>query len=128
MAAEAQMQADRDTPIFVQREWDGWRTAEVRLHDLEDIHWFQPSRAPRALAHGYISCASMAAGHLPHDCERSAGPHRLLICILKKHCSPSAYAEIARRADEHRSLLATARADTTATPESASPLARSSAS
>lgn len=85
--------------IFVEHTWDGWRIAEVRLADLHDVHWRQPSGAPRALVHGYISCASIVAGSLPHDCERSGGPHRLLVCVLKKHCAPSMYAFLAERAD-----------------------------
>jgi hypothetical protein len=96
------MSTNLTTPIFVQREWDGWRTAEVRVGDLQSIHWFQPSGAPRALVHGYISCASIVAGTIPHNCERSAGPHRLLVCVLKRHSPPSVYAEMARVADEHR--------------------------
>jgi len=109
------MHTDADAVIFVQREWDGWRTAEVRLSDLQDIHWLRPSGAPRPLAHGYISCASVTAGNIPHDCERTPGPHRLLVCVLKKHSSPSAYAEIARRADEQRTMVSNARTTTPAT-------------
>jgi hypothetical protein len=96
---------NENTLIFVQREWDGWRTAEVRLGDLEHIHWFQPSEAPCALVHGYIWCASITAGNIPHICEPSAGPHRLLVCVLKRHSLPSVYAELARRADQQRILV-----------------------
>jgi hypothetical protein len=85
--------------IFVEQSWDGWRIAEVRLADVHDVHWRQPNGAPRPLVHGYISCASILAGSLPHDCERTGGQHRLLVCVLKKHCAPSAYAVIAQRAD-----------------------------
>jgi len=85
--------------IFVEQTWDGWRLAEVRLADLHDLHWRQPSGAPRALLHAYISCASIVAGSLPHDCDRTGGPHRLLVCVLKKHCAPSIYAFVAQRAD-----------------------------
>jgi hypothetical protein len=84
--------------IRVHSEWDGWHNAEVALRDLQDVHWLQPARAPRPLLHGYISCARLAAGDLPHDCRQSGGPHRLLVCVLKKHSTPSVYAEIARRA------------------------------
>jgi hypothetical protein len=82
----------------VQCEWDGWRTAEVRLADLQNIHWLQPERAPRPLVHGYVSCRCVAGG-LSHECDRTKGPHTLLVCVLKKHVVPSVYAEIARRAD-----------------------------
>jgi hypothetical protein len=99
------MPTENDMLICVQREWDGWRTAEVRLGDLQNIHWHQPGRAPRPLLHGYISCASITAGEIPHDCERTAGPHRLLVCVLKRHSAPSVYAEIARRADAHQAPM-----------------------
>jgi hypothetical protein len=94
------MQTTDDLLVWVQREWDGWRTAQVRLGDLQNIHWFQPSRAPRPLLHGYVSCASMTAGGTPHPCECTDGSHTLLVCVLKSHHVPSAYAEIARRAGE----------------------------
>jgi hypothetical protein len=99
-----------DLLVCVQREWNGWRTGQVRLHDLQDIHWFQPSGAPRRLAHGYIACTNIVAGALPHDCERASAPHRLLVCILKSHTGTSLYAEIARRADEQQMLPTQARA------------------
>jgi hypothetical protein len=93
------MRAEDETLIRVQRDWDGWRTGEVRLGDLKNVHWLQPSRAPRPLVHGYISCTSIVTGDIPHDCALSEGPHRLLVCALKNHLVPSAYAELARRAD-----------------------------
>ena len=90
------MQAEDRTLIRVQTEWNGWRSAEVRLNDLHDVHWFQPDRAPRPMIHGYISCASIVDGDIPHDCELTAGPHRLLVC----------YAELARRAGDQRLVAA----------------------
>lgn len=93
-----------DMLIRVQSEWDGWRNAEVRFGDLRDVHWFQPPRAPHALVHGYISCSNIATGDIPHDCDRRSAPHRLLVCILKKHTIPPVYAELAQRADGGRIL------------------------
>ena len=52
----------------VQSEWNGWRTAGVKMSDLHEVHWFQPTGAPRPLVHGYVSCASITAGELPHNC------------------------------------------------------------
>jgi hypothetical protein len=91
-----------ETSVCVQREWDGWQTAEVRLGDLQNLHWFQPNRAPRPLAHGYVSCASITVGDIPHNCSCTQGPHTLLVCVLKRHSLPSVYAEIARRAEQER--------------------------
>ena len=70
------------------------------MNDLQDVHWFQPSGAPRRLVHGYVSCASIMAGALPHDCDRTVAPHRLLVCVIKSHTSEPVYAELERRANE----------------------------
>jgi hypothetical protein len=88
--------------IRVQIEWNGWRSAEVPLSGLEDPHWFRPREAPQTLLYGYVSCASLVNGTFPHDCDRLSGPHRLHVCVLKKHVVPSAYAEMAQRADARR--------------------------
>jgi hypothetical protein len=96
------MQPDDGMLIRVQQSWDGWHTAEVRLGDLGNVHWLQPDRAPHPLLHAGISCTSLVTGDLPHHCDPASAPHRLLVCILKRHALPSVYAEIARRADEHR--------------------------
>jgi len=91
-----------DLLIRVQSEWNGWRSAEVRLRDLDRIHWFQPHHAPHPLLHGYVSCANIVSGGIPHDCDGRTPSHRLLVCILKRHALPTAYAELARRADDWR--------------------------
>lgn len=90
--------------VVVQQAWNDWRTAEVRLADLHDIHWRQPIGAPCALAHGYISCTSVTAGSLPHNCDRTQAPHRLQVCVLKKHSAPSAYAAVVERANTPREV------------------------
>lgn len=104
------MQVHDETLTRVHREWNGCRTAEVHLGHLENIHWFQPSGAPRPLAHGYISCADIVTGDIPHECERASAPHQLLVCMLKRHTAPWVYREIARRADEHPPLPGSGRA------------------
>jgi hypothetical protein len=111
------MQAHDEVVIRVQSEWNGWRTAEVRLRDLENVHWLQPSRAPQPLVHGYILCRNITTGEVPHDCDSTSAPHRLLVCVLKRHMIPTAYAELARRADEQRTLPPGERAVTTGTSE-----------
>jgi hypothetical protein len=99
-AAEESMQPAEEMLVCVQREWDGWQTAEVLLRDLQHIHWFRPNGAPRPLVHGYVSCSSITGGTLPHNCDQQ-GPHTLLVCVLKCHIAPSVYEEVTRRAD-HR--------------------------
>lgn len=89
-----------DALIRVQLDWNGWRNATIRVGDLDDIHWFQPVRAPRALLHGYVSCACLAAGESLHDCDQASAPHRLHVCVLKRHTIPAVYAVLTRRADE----------------------------
>ena len=85
--------------VRVQCEWNGWRTAEVSIDDLEQIHWFQPAGAPHPLLHAYVSCGRLANTGVSHDgCSRSPRPHRVLVCVLKRHHLPSVYAEIERRA------------------------------
>jgi hypothetical protein len=105
MPAEEHMHNTDDILVCVQSEWDGWQTAEVRLGDLQNVHWFQPERARMPFLHGYISCATITIGEIPHNCERTKGPHTLRVCVLKRHNAPSVYAEIARRADEQRLLV-----------------------
>jgi hypothetical protein len=88
--------------IRVQAEWNGWKSAEIRLGDLEDVHWLQPDRASHAFIHGYVHCTQVVSGDLPHNCNPRSEPHRLLVCVLKRHTISTAYAELARRADAQR--------------------------
>ena len=96
--------------IRVQSEWNGWRNAEVRLRDVKSVHWFHPSQAPHSLVHGYIACTNVVTGDIPHRCDPASRPHRLRVCILKRHAIPSVYAELARRADEQQAFPPTAEA------------------
>lgn len=91
-----------DILVRVQSDWNGWRGASVRVGDLHDIHWSQPTGAPHVLVHGYISCSRIVSGDLPHDCDGRSAPHRLRVCVLKRHTLPAVYAELTRRADHQR--------------------------
>lgn len=86
--------------IRVQAEWNGWRSATIRVRDLDDVHWLRPVGAPRAVLHGYVSCTCLVAGDSLHECERTSLPHRLRVCILKRHTIPAVYADLARRAED----------------------------
>jgi hypothetical protein len=86
--------------VVVQREWNGWRTALASLDDLEDIRWLQPDGAPRPLIHAYLLCTRLQSGDLPHDCDASSGPHRLLVCVLKCHTAPGVFEALSSRASE----------------------------
>jgi hypothetical protein len=94
------MTSDHHVLVRVQGAWNGWQTAEVRLSDLEDVHWLKPGRAPQPLVHGYVACSSLLSGAVPHDCDRTPAPHRLLVCVIKHHNIPSVYAEVVLRAIE----------------------------
>jgi hypothetical protein len=99
------MRLEDDTRICVQREWNGWRTAEVRLRDLQQVHWLQPSGAPRPLVHGYVSCDGFITGSLVHECAPEQRPHPLLVCVLKSHTVPAVYDELVRRANGRRCAM-----------------------
>ena len=85
--------------VVVQRAWSEWRTALVRVSDLEDVHWFRPAGAVRPLIHAYVMCDRVVSGRLSHDCTKSACPHRVLVCLLKSHTTGSVFEELARRAN-----------------------------
>jgi len=113
----ASMHAHDGTLIRVLAEWNGWRTAEVRLRDFLSVHWLQPGQAPQPLLHGTIACTNVVTGDIPHNCERASAPHRLLVCILERHNIPAAFAELARRSDQPRTLPPGRRAVSAATSE-----------
>lgn len=89
-----------DELISVQLDWSDWHTAMVPLSDLRDVHWHQPSRAPHALLHGYVACSGIVSGNIPYDCQSQSAPHRLRVCILRKHVLAGVYSELSRRANE----------------------------
>ena len=90
-------QLSEDVLVPVQREWNGWRLAHVRLADLEDLHWLQPSGAPQALLHAYVWCSKIASGTLTGltelaDSERGTGVRP------ESHLLPNVYSTLASRA------------------------------
>jgi hypothetical protein len=94
------MKPDDDFGISVTADWNDWRSANARLGDLRDVHWHQPQGAPQAMIHAYLSCADIVGGDLPHHCDRVSAPHRIRVCVLRRHNMASAYAELVRRADQ----------------------------
>jgi hypothetical protein len=92
------MNADDGTLVQVRCAWNAWRTAEARLADLRDVHWYQPVGAPRPLLHAYVDCTKLLSGGIPHDCSAGRGPHRLLVCVLKRYTAPLTYGELAEMA------------------------------
>jgi hypothetical protein len=92
------MRHARDVLIRVHGSWSGWRSVEIRLEDVEDVHWCQPPGAPHPLVHGFVWCTHLKNGNLRHECDRESGPHRVRVCILKHHTLATIYADLARRA------------------------------
>ena len=72
----------------------------VRLTDLEDIHWAQPSGAPRPLIHASVCCDKLVSGDIAHECQLTPRPHSLLVCVLRSHVGPCVFEELAHRAGE----------------------------
>lgn len=100
------MLKENETRIRVQASWDAWQSAEVKLGQLQSVHWFRPQRAPRALIYGHVSCADLVAGNIPHNCSPNNTPHWLRVCVLQKHTVESAYLELARRAYAEQKIAA----------------------
>jgi hypothetical protein len=92
-----------DQLVVVRAEWNGWRTAHVRVVDLEDIHWWCPVGAPRPLIHAFVSCRAAVAGGLSHCCDAKTA-HRVQICILKCHVASCVFQELAARAVQRHDL------------------------
>jgi len=90
-----------DLLLNVHAAWNGCRHASVRFGDLQDVHWRRPVGAPQVLLHGYVSCSTLLSGAIPHPCDAVTAPHRLLVCVLKRHTLGATYEALARRADEH---------------------------
>jgi hypothetical protein len=98
------MTTDDGLPIPVRCAWNSWQTAEVRLGDLQGIHWHQPTGAPRPLMHAYVDCTKIH-GQFGHDCRTTPAPHRLLVCVLKRHVAPPTYSQLVRLAAVPRTAV-----------------------
>ncbi len=94
------MRSSDDALIRVHGSWDGWQNAEVKRGSIKRVHWLQPDHAPHPLLYGFVSCADFVTGSLPHPCDGTSAPHELLVCVLKRHVVPSAYAELVQCAEE----------------------------
>lgn len=86
--------------VSVQAAWNGWRSAEVRLSDLHDLHWFQPAGAHSRFLHAWIDCSDIVVGSIPHACDAPSAPHRLHVCLLKSHTLPGIYTQLTQRASD----------------------------
>lgn len=96
------MWRQEDVLIRVHDSWSGWRSAEVALSDLEDVHWSQPPGAPHPMIHAFVRAACVKNGDLLGDRDAKAMRHVILVCVVKRHTVATAYAVLARRADARR--------------------------
>jgi hypothetical protein len=109
------MVTDQGLLVQIRCAWNAWRTAEVPVSDLHDIHWQQPQGAPRPLLHGYVECTEAIRALIPHDCGPAGATHRMLVCVIKRCAAPPAYRELVRLAGA-RSPVAQATGDPVAIP------------
>ncbi len=82
--------AEAGPVVRVRRQWNDYRLAAYPLSEVEGLHWSDISggiqaTAPRSFVHGYVWCDRMIAGELAHSCAHGRGPHRIKVCITKKH-------------------------------------------
>jgi hypothetical protein len=91
-----------DATVLVHGSWSGWRSAEVRLADLDDVHWSHPPGAPHPLIHAFVPSARLPKGDLTPAGDPASMRRRLLVCVLKRHTVPAAYNILVRRADARR--------------------------
>lgn len=89
---------DSVTHVSVQLEWNGWQSADVRVDDLENVHWWQPPGAPCALLHAYVSCAKLQpVERAGSTAANDSLQQRLLVCVLKSHTPPATYSALVSR-------------------------------
>lgn len=87
-----------DALVAVQNEWNGWRTAMVRVADLQNIRWAQPFGARLPMIHAIVSCDRLVSGRIAHQCDGTVC-HRLAVFVLKSHTQPAVFAELSKMAD-----------------------------
>jgi hypothetical protein len=85
------MRIDETQLVRVFGSWSDCHGAEVPLKYLLDIHWRHPEGAPHPLVHAYVSCEHIVNGTIPHQCDGGSRPHRIGVCVLRRHNLPSVH-------------------------------------
>ena len=93
----------KDNLITIRRHWNDWHLANVRVTDIDGLHFSQTSggvmrRSPRPFLFGYISCDAIVDGEIAHSCRHGQGPHWIKICIVKKDNAKAVYDRLAAMA------------------------------
>jgi hypothetical protein len=83
--------------VTVRNQWNDWRTAMVRVVDLEDIRWAHPAGAPRPLIHATLSCLSLVGSGQFHTCDGGTA-HQLTVCILRRNTAFCIFEDLVARA------------------------------
>ncbi len=91
--------------VKVRRQWNDWRIGSVPLGALRGFHWREFSRgvstpSPRPILYARMWCDALVDGDIAHSCEYGAGPHEILVCIIKKDNVKSVIAEVQQRAEK----------------------------
>lgn len=84
--------------VYVRRQWNDWRIAEVELIKIEGLKWSYFSggvyaRSPQPFVHGYVLCTDII-GDIAHSCLHGEGSHRIKICIVRKDNSSKIWQKI----------------------------------
>jgi hypothetical protein len=76
---------ESDPLVWVRRHPKDWRQAAYRLADIDDLYQ-DDERVTQALTelYGYAWCQARQDGESLHFCSKSAEPHRIRVCIMKK--------------------------------------------
>src|SRR5260221_13018725 len=97
-----EMTGDEEQFVWVRRQWNDYRQANVRAVDLGGFHWNRVSGgvrvpAPQPFIHAYIWCDAIREGELAHSCLHGTGPHRIKVCVTKVD-NKAAYSWLLERA------------------------------
>lgn len=89
---------DADPVVYIRRQWNDWRIAQVRMSHMSRLHWDTVSGGVRAPArqpfiHGYVICDTVV-GDIAHRCLHGEGPHRIKVCVTKKDNAPAVYGRL----------------------------------
>jgi hypothetical protein len=84
--------------VFIRRQWNDYRTAEVELSRIEGLHWDIVSGgvrapSPQPFVHGYVKCTDVI-GDIAHSCSHGEAPHTIKVCIVKKDNDPKIWQKI----------------------------------
>lgn len=86
---------DADPVVYIRRQWNDWRIAQVLLSQLSGLGWDTVSGgvqapAPQPFIHGYVWCTDVI-GDIAHSCTHGPPPHSIKVCVVKKDNAPAVF-------------------------------------